>query len=143
MYFKVALLITATILISGCSNPFSKAKPKNPKKKPPVEVVEEIEQTPNVIQEADAAIVQQGYENKKTVIIKPEPFSIESDEEDPELLGPQSTIKDKLKEVDKKLEEKNKEENLDNAKNKPIKDVKEEIKKEVSKKVKTEDKEKL
>jgi PBP1b-binding outer membrane lipoprotein LpoB len=136
MYFKVALLIIASILISGCSNPFSSAKPKKPKKKPPVEVIEEVEETNNNIQVADAAVVNDKPSKPKEVVIKPEPFSIESDEEDPELLGPQSMMKDKLKQIDKKEETLNTS-NKEEAK----KEAEKEIKKEVSKEIKKENKE--
>ncbi len=94
MYFKVALVVTSLFLMSGCSNPFG-PKPKAPKKNLGIEVVEEV---PAVISESNTTIspVEEApviKKKKKTKpYLKPEPFSLESQESDPELLGPQTTL---------------------------------------------------
>jgi len=96
MYLKVATLIVGAVFISGCSM-FNKPKPKNPN----VIVVEEIDMT----KEASSAIEEPGgviddtsakSKAESKYHLKPEPFSLESNENDPELLGPQSTVKTKL-----------------------------------------------
>ncbi len=103
MYFKVAFVTISIFLISGCSvNPFS-AKPKKPDtNKLGVKVVEEIETdntTPlssvknsTITPIKKSPIIKHSKKNKTKPYLKPEPFSLESDESDPELLGPQTTL---------------------------------------------------
>jgi len=116
MHFKVALFVVSAILMSGCGSFFKTAKPKakevvkNPNG---VEVVEEVDANSNKNKVVEAsAVTTESYEQQtkkktqpKKVVLKPEPFSIESDEEDPELLGPQSTIKDKIKQKEQEAVE--------------------------------------
>ena len=78
---------------------FSDPKPK----KPDVKVVEEVEN--NVTVESNVTAPVEHIEKVSTVEkkykLKPEPFSLESKEQDPELLGPQTTIDRGLDSVDK------------------------------------------
>ncbi len=109
MYFKVASVVIVSLFLSGCSL-FSKPKPP---KKPEIEVVEEINATIE-----NNSVKSTGYSKPKRVKekynLKPEPFSLKSNEEDPELLGPQTTIdrglvkkdKPKSEEIEDKLKEK-------------------------------------
>ena len=102
MYFKVALISFSIIVFSGCSSFFS-TNPKTPGsngKKLGIKVVEVIDEAPAVISKdsnesittiEDSPIKEKKVKNKKPYL-KPEPFSLESHEDDPELLGPQSTI---------------------------------------------------
>jgi len=97
MYFKVALIVSSVVLFSACTNPFG-PKPKNPNidKKLGVEVVEEVGEADSkkVVKEhvklLDESKVKKAKKPKP--VLKPEPFSLESNEDDPELLGPQSTL---------------------------------------------------
>ena len=107
MYKKIIMIAILAIFVTGCSNPFSSVKPKEPSKKLPVKVVESIEPqkiyTPTSQQSItieDDTIKTKDY-SKKTKSkpkskFKPEPFSVESNQEDPELLGGQGTLKSKL-----------------------------------------------
>jgi hypothetical protein len=87
MYFKVALLFLFGIIISGCSFT-NKPTPKpqvveNNATQQPIEdntTIIPIEKPKKVLKKRDK------YN------LKPEPFSLESNENDPELLGPQSTL---------------------------------------------------
>ena len=103
MYFKVASIVVVGIFLSGCS------VTSNPEpKKPDVKVVEVIEN--NVTTVAPDPVVEHvrtpsASSAEKKYKLKPEPFSLESNEDDPELLGPQSTIDrdtDKPQTVEKK-----------------------------------------
>jgi Fe2+ transport system protein B len=103
MYFKVALFISGILIFSGCSNPFG-PKPKKPKannKNLGVEVVEVVSESKESTKELANSSVKKkinansssGKKVKKIKQkLKPEPFSLESQEEDPELLGPQTTL---------------------------------------------------
>jgi len=102
MYFKVAIFATLALFLSGCAT-----TPAPEPKKPDVKVVEEVENTPT---EVKATVVENSTETVTTIEeapvkeskkepaqekkykLKPEPFSLGSDEEDPELLGPQTTL---------------------------------------------------
>jgi len=112
MYKKILLSTLIAILATGCST-FGGAKPKAPNKKLPVKVVETIEPqkiytpTPSENVESvttieDDKIKTKNYSSKtktakkSTPKLKPEPFSVESNQEDPELLGPQGNLKDRL-----------------------------------------------
>jgi len=99
MYFKVALIFIISIFISGCS--FTKMlRPKAPATKEN-NTTKAMEDNSTIIPLTDNKIV----ETKDKYNLKPEPFSLESNEDDPELLGPQSTIKDRLTKEDDTLEE--------------------------------------
>ncbi len=95
MYFKVASVLFLSVFFSGCSM-FSNPKPK----KPAVKVVEEIDNNVSTtmapkpvvsVEKVKKPITTLSKEEKKYKL-KPEPFSLESNENDPELLGPQTTI---------------------------------------------------
>jgi hypothetical protein len=121
MYFKVALIISGILLFSGCSNPFSSAKPKNPKansKNLGVKVVEEVsasdtkEQITTLKEDSVKESSHRPPKPKKIKHkLKPEPFSLESKEEDPELLGPQTTLNTPLARNDEDKEEEKSENN--------------------------------
>ena len=115
MYKKIIMIAILAIFVTGCSNPFSSVKPKEPSKKLPVKVVESIEPqkiyTPTPQQSItieDDTIKTKDYskktkskpksksKSKSKSKFKPEPFSVESNQEDPELLGGQGTLKSKL-----------------------------------------------
>ena len=105
MRLKVIALATLSIFLSGCSWT-SAPKPKEPKK-PNVKVVEEIQAEQNTtISTIEPTEIKETTKNKYN--LKPEPFSLESNEDDPELLGPQTTIDRGLKKENKdtKTEEK-------------------------------------
>lgn len=92
MYSKVASIAFLGIFLSGCSAT-SKPEPK----KPEVKVVEVIENnvttiTPDPVVEQVRKPVRKKTTQEKKYKLKPEPFSLESNEADPELLGPQTTI---------------------------------------------------
>ncbi len=93
MYFKVASILFLSVFLSGCSM-FSHPKPK----KPVVKVVEEVDNNvttvapkQSVVEDVKKPVNTLSKEEKKYKL-KPEPFSLESNENDPELLGPQTTI---------------------------------------------------
>ena len=100
MYLKVAQIAVISLLFSACSNPFSPSPKKPNGKNLGVEVVEEVSEeggaTTPVEVEASVAEPKKKKKIKKKGTdkygLKPEPFSIESNEEDPELLGPQTTL---------------------------------------------------
>jgi len=82
MYFKVALYFVLAFIFSGCSNFFSLNPPKPVKEK-------------NVTQEFNTTIIpieENNITEKNRYNLKPEPFSLKSNEQDPELLGPQTTL---------------------------------------------------
>ena len=94
MNIKVFILAIFSFLVSGCVATSSPA-PDNKPKDNNVTVVESIEATPAVEQ---AKTIVTPIEESKVVTkdnkygLKPEPFSLDSQEQDPELLGPQSTL---------------------------------------------------
>ena len=113
MYFKVAIIVSTIVLFSGCSNPFT-LKPKNPKanSKLGVKVVEEVSESDGSLSEEHIRTLEddQVKVNKPKASkpnLKPEPFSLESNEEDPELLGPQSTLGKPLTRNEETKEESN------------------------------------
>jgi len=112
MYFKVVAIAFLSIFLSGCSF-FSSPKPN---KKPDVKVVEEIE---NNTTEANITVAENT--TAKTIDekygLKPEPFSLESHEEDPELLGPQTTLDRDLVDSGKKEAKKENKKPNQNSKN--------------------------
>ena len=87
MYFKVASVLFLSVFLSGCSM-FSDPKPK----KPDVKVVEEVENNVTVESNTSTYDVQPHRTVEEKYKLKPEPFSLKSNENDPELLGPQTTI---------------------------------------------------
>jgi len=111
MYFKVALMATSLILLSACSNSLG-AKPKAPNKNLGIEVVEEVPTTTPATseQKSTATAVKKKSSVKKAKkktkpYLKPEPFSLESQESDPELLGPQTTLDTPLSRTNDTVEE--------------------------------------
>jgi len=114
MYFKVALLFIFSIVISGCSFT-SMLKPKAPK----VEnnVTKPIDDNSTIIPLDNSKVVEKS--NKYN--LKPEPFSLESNEDDPELLGPQTTLEGGLSKLEK-------EEDTQEESKKPIKNAKDDTK---------------
>ena len=86
MYFKVASIVAVSLFFTGCSL-FSSPKPP---KKPEVKVVEEINAT---VEDSNITEVPEDRSSLEAKYnLKPEPFSLASNEDDPELLGPQTTI---------------------------------------------------
>ena len=101
MYMKVALSAFTLILLSGCVSQKELNTPK--KEQPVVEVVEETTTTITPLKEK--ATVKESKGSKRAPHLKPEPFSLESNEDDPELLGPQTTLSNPLtKEEDNSTE---------------------------------------
>ena len=99
MYFKVAIFAILALFLSGCA---MTAAPE-PKKVDVKEVdntqvelnattVSDVTDTITTIDEAPVKVSEKETTEKKYKL-KPEPFSLNSDEEDPELLGPQTTLK--------------------------------------------------
>ena len=121
----VKIGVMSLFLFTACSTPFSSVKPKKNSTKAPkgtgVEVVEKVplqEKSQNEIQDAGVATttsVEKKHLSKVEKYLKtPEPFSLKSNEEDPELLGPQTTLKkpllkEKEEEAIKELDDKNSE----------------------------------
>jgi len=95
MYFKVAIFAILSLFLSGCAIT-SAPEPK----KPDVKVVEEVDNaselnTTDTVTTIDEVPVEESKKEpteEKKYKLKPEPFSLNSDEEDPELLGPQTTL---------------------------------------------------
>ena len=116
MYFKVALLFIFSILISGCSFN-SMLRPKAPKVENNA-TQQPVEDNTTIITLEEPKIVEK---KKDKYNLKPEPFSLESNEDDPELLGPQSTLDGGLsKTKDDEIKEK--------ENKKPIKSAKDDTK---------------
>jgi len=106
IYFIVFLSI---FLMSGCGNFFEFSKPKKPQKKLPVKVVEVIEENPTTVNTVgQSPIIETNEKTKvKKPALKPEPFSVESGEEDPEVLGGQGILKEKLEKLKAKKSDTN------------------------------------
>ena len=121
MYFKVASIAFLGIFLSGCS---ATAKPEP--KKQNIKVVEEIDNSPTTISPVPTAVIEEKdntvtSKKEQKYKLKPEPFSLESNEDDPELLGPQTTIDRGLGNKEDSTEEinsKSKEDKLPSADNK-------------------------
>jgi len=125
MYFKVAVIAGVIVLFTGCSNPLG-PKPSKPEtsasaeSKLGVRVVEEVNETSSSVNKERVKKVKNSTvkehktksstKTKAKPVLKPEPFSLESNEEDPELLGPQSTLGNPLAR-DEEREESNTTEN--------------------------------
>jgi PBP1b-binding outer membrane lipoprotein LpoB len=93
MYFKVALVLTLAFIVSGCAtSPAPKPKVQQDLNK--TVTVEETVVMP-IVEDSVKEIKKKPKLNKYN--LKPEPFSLESNENDPELLGPQSTLNNGLK----------------------------------------------
>ncbi len=110
------VVLISLFIASGCSTFFSETKPKPKKKKLPVKVVETIEQQPAVVNTVGEAPVVETTEttkktkktkNKANPALKPEPFSVDSGQEDPEVLGGQGTLKEKLEKLKSKKSDSN------------------------------------
>ena len=113
MYVKVAS-IAAVLLFTGCSFTSKPKPPKVPEHNNSVQVVEEI----NVTQESQAVVVNEKPKvpKKDKYNLKPEPFSLKSNENDPELLGPQTTIDSGLVKKEEKSEDLNDNQEANNKK---------------------------
>jgi len=92
MYSKVALLIIVTLIFSGCSTT-NKPTPKAPTNEQNItQIVVEDNSTVISIDNTPPKKVRKKRVTKDKYNLKPEPFSLESNEDDPELLGPQTTL---------------------------------------------------
>ncbi len=95
MQVKFFAFVILAFFVTGCSNTFG-PEPEKPKNKD-IKVVEKIEEeskkNETVVATVEDAPVKESKAAAKNPALKPEPFSLESNEEDPELLGPQSTLK--------------------------------------------------
>ena len=110
MYSKVALVSLIAFIISGCSTT-KPVKPKEPIKEPIYENNLTISyEKPQIIVLGEEEVVKP--KKKKNYNLKPEPFSLESNEDDPELLGPQSTLDNPLVREDENIEEEQPIENI-------------------------------
>jgi len=109
MNYKVALIFIVGIIFSGCSF-ISKPEPKPQDKN--ITVVTEIEDNTTQIIPIQEDKIKETKRDKYN--FKPEPFSLESNENDPELLGPQTTLDGGLikKDEDSKELNKDKKENI-------------------------------
>ena len=88
MYMKVAASVATIFLLSGC---VSQTQLNAPKKG--VNVGEAVEEGSTTIIPLDEnATIHESKRKKRPSYLKPEPFSLESNEDDPELLGPQTTL---------------------------------------------------
>ncbi len=96
MYIRVIIFALFALFISGCSI-FSKPKPVK-KTLPDVNITKDINTTVIVPIKEDKIVVKDKKYNKYN--LKPEPFSLESNEDDPELLGPQTTLNRGLDEIE-------------------------------------------
>jgi len=105
MYLKVALFFTLALLLSGCNGFFS-PKPKQPNENNKTLV---IEQNVTFTPIEDNNITDEPKPKTDKYDLKPEPFSLKSNEEDPELLGPQTTLDRDLLKKDKDDNEEDKE----------------------------------
>jgi hypothetical protein len=86
MYFKVAFIFIVAAFFSGCS--FTNAlKPKAPNVENNFTAIADDNSTIIPLEESK---IEEKKQNKYN--LKPEPFSLENNEEDPELLGPQTTL---------------------------------------------------
>jgi len=113
MRLKVIGSIALSIFISGCSWT-STPKPSTPKK-PDIKVVQEVPAEQNTtVTTVEPTEIKETTKNRYN--LKPEPFSLESNEDDPELLGPQTTIDRGLKK-----EEENPDANIKVKKDKVVK----------------------
>ena len=88
MYMKVAASIVTLFILSGC---VSQTQLNAPQKG--VNVGVEVEESSTTIIPLDKnATIHESKRKKRPSYLKPEPFSLESNENDPELLGPQTTL---------------------------------------------------
>ena len=95
MYTKVAAIVVGTLFISGC---VSQNQLEPTKAEIGTEVGTSAPEANSTVIPLDASVqVEERKPSKKTPPhLKPEPFSLESDESDPELLGPQTTLSEPL-----------------------------------------------
>ncbi len=105
MYLKVALVTSISLLFIGCSVT-SQPKPKDQNKDGNLTVI-----VPTVAEETSEESRVTPIKKDKVVVrdkkynLKPEPFSLEGNEDDPELLGPQSTLDKNVDNNDTKSKE--------------------------------------
>jgi len=97
MYTKVAAIVVGTLFISGCVSQ-NQLEPTKGKAEIGTEVGTSAPEANSTVIPLDASVqVEETKPSKKTPPhLKPEPFSLESDESDPELLGPQTTLSEPL-----------------------------------------------
>ena len=104
MYIKVALGFLTAMIVTGCVSQKELDTPKKEKSKvePVVEILEESNATATtIIPLEENATIQESKRAKRAPHLKPEPFSLESNEDDPELLGPQTTLTKPLSRADR------------------------------------------
>ncbi len=89
MYLKAFLLLSATFLINGCVSE-KELTPSSPN-------ANLGQVSNNVVTPLDSNVTieetdREFTEHKRPKYLKPEPYSLESNQDDPELLGPQTTL---------------------------------------------------
>lgn len=95
MYAKVVLSAIAIIGMSGC---VTQQELNAPAKKEVAQKVQEVEDATVVESISEVSplgkdsIVHESGSKKRARKLKPEPFSLKSNQKDPELLGPQTTM---------------------------------------------------
>jgi len=89
MYMKVAVGAVILFLLNGC---VSQSRLNAPKKSVNIGQVVEENSTATIIPLDANATIQESKKRSRPPYLKPEPFSLESNENDPELLGPQTTL---------------------------------------------------
>ena len=92
MYMKVAVSAVTILLVSGCvsQSQLNASRDGNL-------VGEGMSDGNATIMPLDGnATIKESNSRKKASYFKPEPFSLKSNEDDPELLGPQTTLKKPL-----------------------------------------------
>ncbi len=108
MYIKVALGFLTAMIVTGCVSQKELDTPKKEKSKaePVVEILEESNAAATtIIPLEEKATKQKSKRAKRAPHLKPEPFSLESNEDDPELLGPQTTLTKPLSRADRNSSE--------------------------------------
>ncbi len=106
MRYKILSMIILGLLFSACSNKNAPTPKKDLTKDKNITVVTQIEDTTPIITPIEHTKIVEKKRDKYN--FKPEPFSLESNENDPELLGPQTTLSNKLKEQENKKSKSNK-----------------------------------
>ena len=130
MYSKIVAFAILSFLITGCSF-FSEPEPKKQNLKD-VKVIEKIDNNTTTETNSTITTIKKApvkVSSKTSPALKPEPFSLKSNEQDPELLGPQTTLKGSLLKKEIENEEKPQKENkklTKSAKNSTKKDEKKE-----------------
>ncbi len=105
MYMKVAVGFLAVVIATGCVSQKELNAPKKEKTQvaePVVEVFDESNAASTTIMPLEEnATIKVSKRSKRASHLKPEPFSLESNEHDPELLGPQTTLTKPLSRADR------------------------------------------